>query len=159
AALLTLVPWQELLARATPLRLGLVSFVSTLMPVPIALDVMFAAQLQQQGIAAGYVMLFAITLGTFSIIPSIYLWREVSKPLSVFLFLFFLMLGWVLGLLFLLPPKRPRWFMALVTKHLRQPRFERSAGPATSPGGLVFSSTAREGAWQWGQGDVNELRQ
>jgi uncharacterized membrane protein YraQ (UPF0718 family) len=100
AALLILVPWQELLTRATPLRLGLVSLVSTLMPVPIALDVMFAARLQQQGIAAGYVMLFAMTLGTFSIIPSIYLWREVSKRLAVFLLLFFLLLGWVLGLVF-----------------------------------------------------------
>ena len=33
----------------------------------------------------GYVMLFAMTLGTYSIIPSIYLWREVSKPLAVLL--------------------------------------------------------------------------
>jgi uncharacterized membrane protein YraQ (UPF0718 family) len=100
AALLTLVPWQEFLAKPTPLRLGLVSLVSTLIPVPTARDVMFAAQLQQQGIAAGYVMLFAMTLGTFSIIPSIYLWREVSKRLAVFLFVFFVVLGWVLGLLF-----------------------------------------------------------
>ncbi len=28
-------------------------------------------------------MLFAMTLGTYSIIPSIYLWREVSKRLSL----------------------------------------------------------------------------
>ena len=67
----------------TPLRLALVSLISVFMPVPIALDVMFAAQLQQQGVPAGYVMLFAMTLGTYSIIPSIYLWREVSKPLAV----------------------------------------------------------------------------
>jgi uncharacterized membrane protein YraQ (UPF0718 family) len=100
AAMLTLVPWQSLLSEPTPLRLGLVSLISTLMPVPIALDVMFAAQLQQQGIAAGYVMLFAMTLGSFSIIPSIYLWREVSKRLAVLLFLFFASLGWILGLAF-----------------------------------------------------------
>ena len=79
ATMLTLIPWQELLSEPTPMRLGLVSIISVFMPVPIALDVMFAAQLQQQGVAAGYVMLFAMTLGTFSIIPSIYLWREVSK--------------------------------------------------------------------------------
>jgi hypothetical protein len=77
-----------------------VSVISVFMPVPIALDVMFAAQLQQQGVAAGYVMLFAMTLGTFSIIPSIYLWREVSKRLAVFLFLFFVTLGWIMGLVF-----------------------------------------------------------
>lgn len=100
ATLLVLIPWDSLLSEVTPLRLAIVSLVSTFMPVPIALDVMFAAQLQQQGVAPGYVMLFAMTLGTYSIIPSIYLWREVSKRLAVSLFLFFLVLGWVLGLVF-----------------------------------------------------------
>jgi len=100
AAILTLIPWESLLSQPTPLRLGLVALISVFMPVPIALDVMFAAQLQQQGIAAGYVMVFAMTLGTYSIIPSIYLWREVSKRLAVFLFVFFAILGWTLGLLF-----------------------------------------------------------
>src|SRR5207248_3305299 len=100
AAMLTLIPWQALLSEVTPLRLGLVSLISVFMPVPIALDVMFAAQLQQQGVPAGYVMVFAMTLGTYSIIPSIYLWREVSKRLAVLLFVFFLALGWTLGLLF-----------------------------------------------------------
>lgn len=100
ATLLTLLPWQEFLSEPTPLKLALVSLISVFMPVPIALDVMFAAQLQQQGVASGYVMLFAMTLGTYSIIPSIYLWREVSKRLSVFLFVFFVMLGWVMGVIF-----------------------------------------------------------
>ena len=100
AAMLTLIPWQELLAEPTPLTLGLVSLVAVFMPVPIALDVMFAAQLQQQGVAAGYVMLFAMTLGTYSIIPSIYLWREVSKRLAVLLFVFFVAMGWVMGMIF-----------------------------------------------------------
>jgi uncharacterized membrane protein YraQ (UPF0718 family) len=100
SAVLTLVPWDSLLAEPTPLKLGAVSLVSVFMPVPIALDVMFAAQLQQQGVPAGYVMLFAMTLGTYSIIPTVYLWREVSKRLAVILFVFFLCLGWILGLLF-----------------------------------------------------------
>lgn len=100
ATMLVLIPWQTLLAEATPLRLGLVSLISVFMPVPIALDVMFAAQLQQQGIPSGYVMLFAMTLGTYSIIPSIYLWREVSKQLAVILFVFFLAVGWITGLMF-----------------------------------------------------------
>jgi uncharacterized membrane protein YraQ (UPF0718 family) len=100
ATVLTLLPWQELLSEPTPLKLGLVSLISVFMPVPIALDVMFAAQLQQQGVGAGYVMLFAMTLGTYSIIPSIYLWREVSKRLAVFLFVFFVALGWVMGMIF-----------------------------------------------------------
>jgi uncharacterized membrane protein YraQ (UPF0718 family) len=100
ATLLMLIPWDALLSEVTPLRLGLASLISTFMPVPIALDVMFAAQLQQQGVPASYVMMFAMTLGTYSIIPSIYLWREVSKRLAVSLFLFFMVLGWVLGLVF-----------------------------------------------------------
>jgi uncharacterized membrane protein YraQ (UPF0718 family) len=100
AAVLVLIPWDWLLSEVTPLRLGLASLISTFMPVPIALDVMFAGQLRQQGVPPGYVMLFAMTLGTYSIIPTIYLWREVSKRLAVSLFVFFLVLGWVLGLVF-----------------------------------------------------------
>jgi uncharacterized membrane protein YraQ (UPF0718 family) len=100
AVLLTLVPWDSLLAEVTPLKLTLVSLVSVFMPVPIALDVMFAAQLHQSGVQGGYVMMFAMTLGTYSIIPSIYLWREVSKRLAVLLFVLFLGLGWILGLIF-----------------------------------------------------------
>lgn len=98
AIVLTLVPWNGLLSEPTPGRLGLVSLISTFMPVPIALDVMFAAQLHLQGVPTGFVMAFAMTLGTFSIIPSIYLWRDVSKPLSVILFLFFVAAGWLSGL-------------------------------------------------------------
>jgi uncharacterized membrane protein YraQ (UPF0718 family) len=100
AALLALVPWQALLSEATPARMALVGLIAVFMPVPIALDVMFAAQLQQQGVAAGYVMLFAMTLGTYSIIPSIYLWREVSKRLAVILFVLFLVVGLITGLVF-----------------------------------------------------------
>jgi len=100
AAMLTLIPWTTLLAEVTPARLALVGLVAVAMPVPIALDVMFAAQLQQQGLPSGYVMLFAITLGTYSIIPSLYLWREVSKLLAIILFLLFWTLGWITGLLF-----------------------------------------------------------
>jgi uncharacterized membrane protein YraQ (UPF0718 family) len=100
SALLAALPWQSLLSEVMPLRVAFVSLVSTLMPVPIALDVMFAAQLREQGVAAGYVMLFAMTLGTYSIIPSVYLWREVSKSLAVSLFMFFMAVGLVVGLLF-----------------------------------------------------------
>jgi uncharacterized membrane protein YraQ (UPF0718 family) len=100
AVLLVLVPWNSLLASVTPLRVAAASLLSVLMPVPIALDVMFAAQLQHQGIASGYVMLFLSTLGTFSIIPMVYLWREVSRPLAIALFGFFVAVAWVLGMLF-----------------------------------------------------------
>ena len=88
------------LSEPNPLTLALVSAISVFMPVPIALDVMFAAQLQRQGVAAGYVMLFAMTLGTYSIIPSIYVWREVSKRHACVLFAFFVAVGWIMGMIF-----------------------------------------------------------
>jgi len=97
---LAIVPWSTLLAEITPLRVVLVSLISVFMPVPIALDVMFASLLYQQGVPAGYVMLFAMTLGTYSIIPTIYLWREVSKTLAISLYAFFAIVGVVVGLLF-----------------------------------------------------------
>ena len=100
ATLLVLIPWDALLSERTPTRMALASLASVFMPVPIALDVMFAAQLHQQGVAPGYVMLFAMTLGTYSIIPSVYLWREVSRPLAAMLFAFFVATGWVLGMVF-----------------------------------------------------------
>jgi len=40
-----------------------------------------------------------MTLGTYSIIPTIYLWREVSRRLAVLLFVFFWLLGFGCALL------------------------------------------------------------
>jgi uncharacterized membrane protein YraQ (UPF0718 family) len=100
SAMLVLIPWNEVLASTNPLMRLLVSFLAVMMPIPIALDVMFASQLLQQGVNAGYVMLFAMNLGTYSIIPSIYLWREVSKKLAVSLFAFFTIVSWLLSFMF-----------------------------------------------------------
>lgn len=94
---LALLPLDEMLANPSFLSLGAVSLISTLMPVPIALDVLFAGQLQATGTAPGYVMLFAMTLGTFSIVPAIYMWREISRKLSITLVGFFVVLGWALA--------------------------------------------------------------
>ncbi len=100
AAALVLVPWADLLATKTPGTVALVSLLSTAMPVPIALDVMFAGNLHAQGVATGYVATFALTLGTYSLIPSVYLWREVSKRLAVALFGLFWAIGFVVGMVF-----------------------------------------------------------
>jgi uncharacterized membrane protein YraQ (UPF0718 family) len=99
ALALTLVPWGNLLTHVTVARAAVVSLFAVFMPVPIALDVMYAAQLQNSGVASGYVMLFLMTLGTYSIIPTIYLWREVSRRLAVILFAFFWLLGFGCALL------------------------------------------------------------
>ena len=100
SALLVLVPWTALFGSANPLFMGVAAVLSVFMPIPIALDVMFAAQLYRQGVNPGYVMLFLTTLGTYSIIPTVYLWREVSRQLAVYLFAFFVIVGTALGLLF-----------------------------------------------------------
>jgi uncharacterized membrane protein YraQ (UPF0718 family) len=100
SAMLVLIPWTYILSEANPLRYAIVSLFGVIMPVPIALDVMFASQLLNQGVDNGYVMLFLMTLGTYSIVPMIYLWREISKLLSVLLFLFFFLTGLILGMIF-----------------------------------------------------------
>ncbi len=97
---LVLVPWGDLLADTSPGALAVVSLLATAMPVPIALDVMFAGNLHAQGVANGYVALFAMNLGTYSLIPSIYLWREVSRRLAVALFGMFWAISFVCGLVF-----------------------------------------------------------
>lgn len=100
ATLLILVPWNSLLSEVTPLKAAVASLLAVLMPVPIALDVMFPAQLLHQGIATGYVMMFTMTLGTFSVLPAVYLWRDVSKALAVSLVTFFFITGWILAMTF-----------------------------------------------------------
>ncbi len=100
SALLVLVPWPTLLGNVNFFYMAVAAVLSVLMPIPIALDVMFAAQLYQQGVNPGYAMLFLTTLGTYSIIPAVYLWREVSHKLAIYLFAFFVAAGFALGLLF-----------------------------------------------------------
>jgi uncharacterized membrane protein YraQ (UPF0718 family) len=100
SVMLVLIPWNEILANTNPLMKLLVTILATFMPVPIALDVMFAKQLLDKGIDSGYAMLFAMNLGTYSIIPSIYLWREISRKLAVSLFGFFIVIGWIVSLVF-----------------------------------------------------------
>jgi uncharacterized membrane protein YraQ (UPF0718 family) len=100
SVMLVLIPWNDILANTNPLMKLLVTILATFMPVPIALDVMFAKQLLDKGVDSGYAMLFAMNLGTYSIIPSIYLWREISRKLAVSLFGFFIVIGWLMSLVF-----------------------------------------------------------
>ncbi|MDQ6699923.1 MAG: permease, partial [Acidobacteriota bacterium] len=100
SALLVVVPWHALLGSISGWRLPAASLLAVFMPVPIALDVLFAGELFRSGINPGYTMMFLITLGTYSVIPAVYLWREVSRTVSITLFSFFLVAGMCLGLLF-----------------------------------------------------------
>jgi uncharacterized membrane protein YraQ (UPF0718 family) len=100
AAALIFIPWADLLADRSPGRVALVSLLATAMPVPIALDVMFAGNLYTQGVPTGYVALFTLTLGTYSVVPTIYLWREVSRRLALAMFLCFWFIGFCVGMTF-----------------------------------------------------------
>ena len=100
SALLVVVPWHALLGSMSGWRLPAASFLGVFMPVPIALDVLFAGELFRSGISAGYTMMFLMTLGTYSVIPAVYLWREVSRTVAITLFSFFLVAGVCLGWLF-----------------------------------------------------------
>lgn len=100
AAALVFIPWADLLTDKAPWKVAVVSLLATAMPVPIALDVMFAGNLHAQGVPTGYVAVFALTLGTYSLVPTVYLWREVSRRLAVALFLCFWLIGFIVGMVF-----------------------------------------------------------
>ena len=98
--LILLIPWHSVLASITPVRIIVASIVAVVMPVPIALDVLFAANLHKIGVSSGYVMMFLTTLGTFSIVPAVYVWRDISKSLSITLVSFFCITAIVLAIIF-----------------------------------------------------------
>jgi uncharacterized membrane protein YraQ (UPF0718 family) len=89
AAAVQWFPFDMLLAEVTVPRLALIAIISTLLPVPIALDIMVATHLNLNGIHLAYSFLFLSTLGTYSILPMLFLWREVSKPIAFQLFVAF----------------------------------------------------------------------
>lgn len=90
-----LLPLKAIFAHVDPLMLFGLSFITVLLPIPIALDVMTAQQLYTQQIPAPYVMLFLFTLGTYSFLPMSYLWTEVSRRLALVLYGMFVVLGLV----------------------------------------------------------------
>jgi uncharacterized membrane protein YraQ (UPF0718 family) len=87
------IPFQSIFAHVSFAGLLLTALVTVFLPVPIALDVMVAHHLYTHGVPAPYVMLCLFTLGTYSILPMIYLWQEVSRRLAVGLYLMFVTLG------------------------------------------------------------------
>jgi len=93
SVLVELIPFERIFADVTFAGLLLTALVTVFLPVPIALDVMVAHQLYNQGVAAQYVMLFLFALGTYSILPMIYLWQEVSRKLAIGLYAMFVALG------------------------------------------------------------------
>ena len=83
AAVALWVPFDVLFAEVSVFRLALVALITTLLPVPIALDAMLARELFASGVPIGYVFVCLFTLGTFSVLPLVFLWREVSKRIAL----------------------------------------------------------------------------
>ena len=88
-----LIPFQTIFSKVSFLGLFLTALVTVLLPVPIALEVIVAHHLFVNHVPAPYVMLFLFTLGTYSMLPMIYLWKEVSKALALSLYIIFVVLG------------------------------------------------------------------
>ena len=88
-----LIPFQTIFGHVSFLGLLLTALVTVLLPVPIALEVIVAHHLFVNHVPAPYVMLFLFTLGTYSMLPMIYLWKEVSKTLALSLYVIFIVMG------------------------------------------------------------------
>ena len=87
------IPFQTIFGHVSFLGLFLTALVTVLLPVPIALEVIVAHHLFINHVPAPYVMLFLFTLGTYSMLPMIYLWKEVSKTLALSLYFIFVVMG------------------------------------------------------------------
>lgn len=78
-------------------NLSLISFMGTLMPLPIAFDLMLAQALMMSGLAPAFVTTMLFTLGTFSIYSAMIVARTFSLFLAVKLFFIVSIIGIVLG--------------------------------------------------------------
>ncbi len=88
-----LIPFQTIFGHVSFVGLFITALVTVLLPVPIALEVIVAHHLFVNHVPAPYVMLFLFTLGTYSMLPMIYLWKEVSKTLALSLYIIFVVMG------------------------------------------------------------------
>tara|TARA_B100000686_G_scaffold250525_1_gene260727 strand:+ start:703 stop:3765 length:3063 start_codon:yes stop_codon:yes gene_type:complete len=79
------------------INLSLISFMGTLMPLPIAFDLMLAQALMMSGLAPAFVTTMLFTLGTFSIYSAMIVARTFSTFLAVKLFLIVFAIGVSLG--------------------------------------------------------------
>lgn len=88
-----IIPFQTIFNHVSFIGLALTALVTVLLPVPIAMEVIVAHHLFVNHVPVPYVMLFLFTLGTYSMLPVIYLWKEVSKTLALSLYIIFVVLG------------------------------------------------------------------
>ena len=78
-------------------NLSLLSFMGTLMPLPIAFDLMLAQAMMMSGLSPAFVTTLIFTFGTFSIYSALIIYRTFSFFLAVKLFLIVFAIGIGLG--------------------------------------------------------------
>jgi uncharacterized membrane protein YraQ (UPF0718 family) len=79
------------------INLSLLSFMGTLMPLPIAFDLMLAQAMLMSGLSPAFVTTLVFTFGTFSIYSALIIYRTFSFLLAVKLFLIIFIIGIVMG--------------------------------------------------------------
>jgi uncharacterized membrane protein YraQ (UPF0718 family) len=79
------------------INLSLISFMGTIMPLPIAFDLMLAQALMMSGLAPAFVTTMLFTLGTFSIYSAMIVARTFSVFLAIKLFAIVFAIGIGLG--------------------------------------------------------------
>ncbi len=77
-------------------NLLLLALIATLLPVPMAFDVLLAHSLYAAGLPAPYVAVLLLTLGTYSLFPLLILWTTRLRRMAIALYAAFVLLG-VLG--------------------------------------------------------------
>ncbi len=78
-------------------NLSLLSFMGTLMPLPIAFDMMLAQAMMMSGLSPAFVTTLVFTFGTFSIYSAMIVYRTFSFSLAVKLFVIVFAIGISLG--------------------------------------------------------------
>ena len=78
-------------------NLSLIAFMGTLMPLPIAFDLMLAQALMMSGLAPAFVTTMLFTLGTFSIYSAMIVARTFSIFIAIKLFIIVSVMGIALG--------------------------------------------------------------
>ncbi len=78
-------------------NLSLLSFMGTLMPLPIAFDLMLAQAMLMSGLSPAFVTTLVFTFGTFSIYSALIIYRTFSLLLAIKLFVIVFIVGIGLG--------------------------------------------------------------
>ena len=78
-------------------NLSMLSFMGTLMPLPIAFDLMLAQAMMMSGLSPAFVTTLVFTFGTFSIYSAMIVYRTFSLLLAVKLFAIVFAIGIGLG--------------------------------------------------------------